>query len=65
MEKRHSFTVKGYIEQGSPHLAWSISHVQADTIDDALAKVREMFRDRVMISDVSRIISRERRDGDP
>ena len=60
MKKRHSFTVKGYIERGSPYISWEISFIEADSIEEAISQVHGMFKEPVMISDVRRIISRER-----
>jgi hypothetical protein len=59
-EMTHSFTVKGYIERGSPHISWSVNFIHAESIDSAIALARAMFTEVVMVSDVTRIMSAER-----
>lgn len=58
LEMRHSFTIKGFIERGSPHIAWSISFIDADSIEGAIKQVQGLFTEKVMVSDVTRIMSR-------
>ena len=61
-EMIHSFTVSGYIEMGSPHMAWSISHVKGKSIEAVILTTRNMFNMPVMVSDVKRIISYEEKE---
>ncbi len=56
----HSFTINGWIEKGSPCISWSVSHIKAHSIEDALEVVYGMFTTPVIITDVHRIITQEK-----
>jgi hypothetical protein len=54
----HSFTIKGWIQEGSPYLDIQVAHIKGTTIDDAIARFRQMFTKEVTVTDVHRIASR-------
>lgn len=60
MRKRHSFTIKGFIERGNPRISWSVSFVDADSIEEAISQIHGMFKEPVVVSDVIRIMSQAR-----
>lgn len=58
--KNHTFTVKGFIQRGSPHIHFELSFIDGDTIEEAIQAARNIFKkgEPVSVSDVTRIISR-------
>jgi hypothetical protein len=62
MSKRHSYIVKGFIERGSPHIAWVMSYIEADSIEEAIIQAYGLFKEAVVVSDVTRLSSRSKED---
>ena len=59
---KHLFTVKGWIDRGTPSISWSISFIEGNSIDEAIVGVRKIFAEKVEITDVTRIITRDNKE---